>query len=297
MITALTGAAVLLAVLVARAAALPTARRLVAVWVWLYTSGIPDGARDRRRAEMQSHIWEQIVESRNLGHTPDLIAIQIILQLIIGAPEDLSWRWGVRRASARNPDAIERLRKRQPRQWLETFAGVYSANFPLVFAYVYAMIPEKEKALEVTTDVFGRFFSERQNESLQWRISLFSLARRKVREAFQNGEVRTWGFGVGMPISPGNCDRGEDMALATRLELLAMAVLRLPLGLRDLLALKFDAELTNQEIAAVCGDSEGNIRVRLFRTLRALRQELGQARSHRRLWEDDDGESEALLPA
>jgi len=41
---------------------------------------------------------------------------------------------------------------------------------------------------------------------------------------------------------------------------------------QDIVSLKFDAELTNAQIAKIMGLSEANVRVILFRTLRKLRQ-------------------------
>lgn len=43
---------------------------------------------------------------------------------------------------------------------------------------------------------------------------------------------------------------------------------------QDLLALKFDAELTYGEIARVMGMSEVNVRVAIFRAIRKLRQRM-----------------------
>jgi RNA polymerase sigma-70 factor (ECF subfamily) len=45
---------------------------------------------------------------------------------------------------------------------------------------------------------------------------------------------------------------------------------------RDLLALKFSAELTNRQIAALTGLSEQNVAVIIFRSIRKLRQAMGE---------------------
>jgi RNA polymerase sigma-70 factor (ECF subfamily) len=41
---------------------------------------------------------------------------------------------------------------------------------------------------------------------------------------------------------------------------------------QDIIALKFDAELSNPQIAEIMGLSEPNVRVIIFRTLRKLRE-------------------------
>jgi RNA polymerase sigma-70 factor (ECF subfamily) len=45
---------------------------------------------------------------------------------------------------------------------------------------------------------------------------------------------------------------------------------------QDIIALKFDAELTNAQIAQVMGLAEGKVGVMLYRTLRKLRKALEQ---------------------
>jgi RNA polymerase sigma-70 factor (ECF subfamily) len=49
---------------------------------------------------------------------------------------------------------------------------------------------------------------------------------------------------------------------------------RFPAQEQDIIALKFDAELTNPQIAQVMGLSEGKVGVALYRTLRKLRKAL-----------------------
>jgi RNA polymerase sigma-70 factor (ECF subfamily) len=60
---------------------------------------------------------------------------------------------------------------------------------------------------------------------------------------------------------------------------------KLPPREQEIVSLKFDAELSNAQIARILGLSEGNVRVILFRTLKKLREMMEQdpkARSGRR---------------
>jgi RNA polymerase sigma factor (sigma-70 family) len=62
-----------------------------------------------------------------------------------------------------------------------------------------------------------------------------------------------------------------------RLASLSELVRQLPRREQEIIALKFDAELTNREIAGVLSTSEVNVRVTVFRALRKLRERLQTA--------------------
>jgi RNA polymerase sigma-70 factor (ECF subfamily) len=62
-----------------------------------------------------------------------------------------------------------------------------------------------------------------------------------------------------------------------RLASLSELVRQLPRREQEIIALKFDAELTNREIAGVLNTSEVNVRVTVFRALRKLRERLQTA--------------------
>jgi RNA polymerase sigma factor (sigma-70 family) len=55
---------------------------------------------------------------------------------------------------------------------------------------------------------------------------------------------------------------------------LSVLLRTLPKREQEIIALKFDAELTNREIAQVLSTSEVNVRVTIFRALRKLRERM-----------------------
>ena len=59
--------------------------RLVRVWTHLYTFALPSEIRDRRRAEIESDVWES-------EHDPDVPHHALVLRLLRGIPADLLWR-------------------------------------------------------------------------------------------------------------------------------------------------------------------------------------------------------------
>ena len=59
---------------------------LTRVWTRLYTAGMAPDLRDRRRAEIESDIWES---TRQLDR---LSAGHILVRALTGIPDDVSWR-------------------------------------------------------------------------------------------------------------------------------------------------------------------------------------------------------------
>ena len=58
---------------------------LVRIWTRLYTFALPAEIRDRRRAEIESDVWES-------EHDPDTPHPALLLRLLRGVPADLRWR-------------------------------------------------------------------------------------------------------------------------------------------------------------------------------------------------------------
>jgi RNA polymerase sigma-70 factor (ECF subfamily) len=168
---------------------------------------------------------------------------------------------------------------------LGEFSDLYHDYFPKVFAYVYGRVQDKEVSLDIVSDVFEKAYMKVQ--SLRSRESfgswLFTIARNEVsshwrkekpaaraaQEAAIEKELHS------QPKSP-----EETLLHKERLAFLSGLVKQLPKREQEIIALKFDAELTNREIASVLSTSEVNVRVTIFRALRKLRermQNLGDA--------------------
>jgi uncharacterized protein (TIGR03435 family) len=65
-----------------------SAASLVRGWARLYTSRLPAGVRERRRAEVESDLWES--QQNENGRTP-AGALHVIVRLLLGIPDDLGW--------------------------------------------------------------------------------------------------------------------------------------------------------------------------------------------------------------
>ena len=162
------------------------------------------------------------------------------------------------------------------------FTELYHQYFPKVFAYVYGRVQDKEVSLDIVSDVFEKAFikmrSLRSPESFgSW---LFTIARnevsshwRKTKPAAKAAQEAAWETEIhSQPRGP-----EETVLHKERLASLSQLVRQLPRREQEIIALKFDAELTNREIANVLSTSEVNVRVTVFRALRKLRERLQTA--------------------
>ncbi len=66
---------------------------LVKGWTRLYTIGMDPVSRDRRRAEVESDLWEFHEDARRHRASPEGIAIHMFIRLVAGIPCDLLWRF------------------------------------------------------------------------------------------------------------------------------------------------------------------------------------------------------------
>ena len=159
------------------------------------------------------------------------------------------------------------------------FADLYHEFFPKVFAYVYGRVQNKEVSLDIVSDVFEKAYmkmkSLRSPESFgSW---LFTIARnevsshwRKEKPAARAAQEAAWENEIHhRPQGP-----EEAVLHKERLASLSTLVRQLPRREQEIIALKFDAELTNREIAGVLSTSEVNVRVTIFRALRKLRERM-----------------------
>lgn len=162
---------------------------------------------------------------------------------------------------------------------LTEFAELYQEYFPKVFAYVYGRVQDKEISLDIVSDVFEKAFikvqSLRSPESFgSW---LFTIARnevsshwRKEKPAAKAAQAAAWENEIHhQPRGP-----EETILHKERIHALSLLIRQLPKREQEIIALKFDGELTNREIAAVLDTSEVNVRVTIFRALRKLRDRI-----------------------
>ena len=171
--------------------------------------------------------------------------------------------------SAPKPDGAATASRR-----LDAFAERYQAFFPRVFAYVYGRVQNVHLAEDLVGDVFERAFVKADSLRNEDAFStwLFTIARnvvtshgrRRGRETVVDPEVL-------YAIAPSTASVEAEVMVKEDVAAVMNCLRTFPQREQDIMALKFDAELSNGQIARIMGLSEANVRVILFRTLRKLR--------------------------
>jgi len=164
---------------------------------------------------------------------------------------------------------------------VDKFAEKYRLFFPRVFAYVYGRVHNVHLTEDLVADVFERALlkvdSLRNDEAFStWlftiaRNVIISHGRKRYRETAVDPDVLK-------EIAPSSASVEGEILLREELSTVARLLRDFPQREQDIVSLKFDAELTNGQIAEIMGLGEPNVRVILFRTLRKLREQMAVER-------------------
>ena len=155
----------------------------------------------------------------------------------------------------------------------EQFEALYRRTFPRVYAYVASMLRDRSAAEEVTAQAYERAYRKRSSYKSRrgtpeaW---LFGIARHAALD-----ELRRRGRRAPLEADPEDVSATapEDHAEGIlRRETVRAALATLEPKERDLVALKYRADLSNTEIARVLGVSETNVGTRLHRVMEKLRR-------------------------
>ena len=167
------------------------------------------------------------------------------------------------------------VRTRDSEAGLDAFSETYQRYFPRLFAYVYARVGQVHLAEDLVADVFERAYTKadslRSKEAYStWlftiaRNAIISHARKHSRETLVDPDVMG-------DISPSTASVETEILAREEQSAVARLVREFPQREQDIISLKFDAELTNHQIAEIMELSEPNVRVIIFRSLRKLRE-------------------------
>jgi RNA polymerase sigma-70 factor (ECF subfamily) len=147
----------------------------------------------------------------------------------------------------------------------------------VLFRYCIEMLRDAELAADVHQTVFEQTFHELQRSGARssFKALLYSIARHRCLDT-EKGRRRWWKIVRTEDTLP-------DVAAMTppleehldngRLQrALHDCLAQLPFHARDAVNLRYREEFSYDEIAAICGDSAGTLRVRVARALPLLRQ-------------------------
>src|SRR5438477_8085805 len=166
----------------------------------------------------------------------------------------------IRRAQQRDAAAFDAL--------LELFAE-------RVFRFVRSRVPP-EDAEDIAQQVFVQVIAALpgyRDRGLPFAAWIFRIARNAVIDASRTRHNHL-PLDVALPTTSQLPGPAEAAEAADDRRGLARALAILPAEQRDVIAYRFFADLSTQELAAAMGRTEGSVRVLQFRALRALRRRL-----------------------
>ncbi|MDE0429028.1 MAG: sigma-70 family RNA polymerase sigma factor [Caldilineaceae bacterium] len=170
----------------------------------------------------------------------------------------------------------------------QAFGELYERYIDRIYSYVYSRVQNVQDAEDLTARIFYRALDRLdryEDRGLPFGAWLFRIAHNLVANWHRDQSRRTF-LPIDGLVFPGE-RRDEPEATVERREgeeALWAAIERLPEERRRLLLHKFGDQLTNLEIGELMQKSEGAIKSLYFRTLAALRKDLGEQL-------DDDGAS------
>jgi RNA polymerase sigma-70 factor, ECF subfamily len=152
------------------------------------------------------------------------------------------------------------------------FEALYRLCVEDVYAYVASLLRDRATAEDVTALAFERAYSRRRlfnPKRGSGRAWLFAIARNAALDELRRRKRR-----VVVALDPAD-ERPEttpdEMQIERRVAVRA-ALARLEPRERELVLLKFHAQLSNAELARVLGTSESNAGTRLHRAVQKLRE-------------------------
>lgn len=158
------------------------------------------------------------------------------------------------------------------------FAAIYDRFFARVYNYVRYRVAGPQAADDITSRVFekalGGFesFDPKRAPLEAW---LFAIARNAVSDHFRSRKLRGW-----LPLDlfsdrPDPAPGSEELLAADEARRGVLEALQeLDEREREIIALKFGAEMTNRAIAAQSGLGESNVAVILHRAVKKLSDRL-----------------------
>ena len=157
----------------------------------------------------------------------------------------------------------------------EVFAELYEYYLPKVFRYISYQVGDMDLAEDLTSAVFEkaltRFDGYRSDKSA-FSTWLMSVARNTVIDHYRV-KSRKITISIEETFEPASEEISPEEKVIRRDELqrLETYLRGLPQQEREIISLKFGAELTNRQIAKILGLSESNTGTKLYRAICKLR--------------------------
>lgn len=158
---------------------------------------------------------------------------------------------------------------------------VYDDYLPKLYNFFFYQVNSKEIAEDLTASTFEQAWKNRhryKNELGAFSTWLFTIARRKAIDYFRQQRPCVPLESVATIIDDQSIE--YEIELKIDIEHLLMLIQALPPHIQTIIALKYGAQLTHQEISEVMSLSETNIGTILYRTIKELRHHWDEEIEH-----------------
>lgn len=174
-------------------------------------------------------------------------------------------------------DDVALVRAAQARA--EEFAALYERYRVPVYCYLRARVPTDDEAADLTQQVFLRAFGALPGYEVRgvpFAAWLFRIARNAAADAHRRHRVAASWDALPQALRTDDASALEYQLLrGEALSRLGLLLAELSPEERELLALRFAANLRIREIAQVIGKSEEAVKKQLSRLLHALKERYG----------------------
>lgn len=158
----------------------------------------------------------------------------------------------------------------------QSFVEAYERYYTKVFAYTYSRVGNVELAKDLTSEVFVKAYAKGHSlrESAAYATWLFMIAKNVVIGHYRRHKREINGMNKvkeSLWLTASAPDPEEGAVQGEAVSNLMRHLKKLSARDRELLSLKFEAELSYAEIGRVLRMSEVNVRVSVFRALKRLR--------------------------
>ena len=161
----------------------------------------------------------------------------------------------------------------------DAFGLLYERYIDRIFNYVYYRTGNLHDAEDLTARVFQRAMNHIKNykdRGVPFSAWLYRIAHNLVANWHRDRSRRQEIPINDVPVLPSKGDHPErNLVRSQEQDSLLRLIRRLPSERQNLLILKFVENMSNAEIGAIMGRSEGAVKSLYHRTLLALRDQLG----------------------
>jgi RNA polymerase sigma factor (sigma-70 family) len=173
-------------------------------------------------------------------------------------------------------DTRVKVREEEP-SLRRDFTEVYEEFLPRVFRYVKCRVSDVATAEDLTSSVFEKVlvnFAKYSRDTAAFSTWIFTIARNTLIDYYRvvaSKKQQTVSLEQAEERPTDTLSPPEELEKKELAEKLNRCVAQLSPEEQEIIHLKFEAELTNREIAKMLRLSESNVGVKLYRAIRKMR--------------------------